>query len=182
MAERLEISDAACLRPLRAADAPELHALIEGNRDRLARWLDWAAAQSFDDTVDFIRRAEAQLAANEGFQAALVEAGAIAGVVGHTGVDWRRRSTALGYWLDERHEGRGLMTLAVGALVDHSLRAWGLNRVEVRAAVGNRRSRAVVERLGFRHEGTLREAERVGERYLDSAVYGMLAEEWAGDP
>jgi ribosomal-protein-serine acetyltransferase len=40
------------------------------------------------------------------------------------------------------------------------------------------RSRAIPERLGFVHEGTLREAERIGERWLDLAVYGMLASDW----
>jgi ribosomal-protein-serine acetyltransferase len=49
--------------------------------------------------------------------------------------------------------------------------------VEVRAAPENRRSRAIPERLGFREEGQLREAERVKGRYLDSVVYGMLASE-----
>jgi len=41
------------------------------------------------------------------------------------------------------------MTLVVRALVDHALRTWELNRVEVRAAPGNTRSRAIPERLGF---------------------------------
>lgn len=175
-AERLlEISGAAHLRLLGEADAGELHALIERNRERLAPWLDWAAAQTPDDTLAFLRVAETQVAANDGFQAAIVDEDRIAGVVGHTGVDWRRRATTLGYWLDADHEGRGLMTAAVGALVDHALHAWDLNRVEIRVAVENGRSRAVPERLGFRHEGTLRQAERVGDRYLDCAVYGMLA-------
>ena len=59
-------------------------------------------------------------------------------------------------------------------------RSGTLNRVEIRAAPENRRSRAIPERLGFTEEGTLRQAERVGERYLDSAVYAMLAEDWKG--
>lgn len=37
---------------------------------------------------------------------------------------------------------------------------------------------AIPERLGYREEGTLREAERVGERYLDSVLYAILAAEW----
>ena len=36
----------------------------------------------------------------------------------------------------------------------------------------------IPERLGFREEGVRREAERIGERYNDLAVYAMLAPEW----
>lgn len=178
----LEVTETAHLRLLREADAEELHALIERNRDRLTPWLDWAGSQTRNDTAEFIRRAKAQAAANDGFQAAIVSHGSLAGVVGHVGIDWRRRSTAIGYWLGAEHEGRGLMTASVRVLVDHALRIWDLNRIEIRAAVENRRSRAIPERLGFRHEGTLREAERVGGRYLDSAVYAMLAGEWRPGP
>jgi ribosomal-protein-serine acetyltransferase len=71
-----------------------------------------------------------------------------------------------------------MITRVVRALVEHALLGWGLNRVEIRAAPENRRSRAVPERLGFRQEGVLREAERVGDRYLDSVVYGVLASAW----
>jgi ribosomal-protein-serine acetyltransferase len=53
-------------------------------------------------------------------------------------------------------------------------------RVEIRAAPENARSRAIPERLGFTQEGTLRQVERVDDRYLDNVVYAMLAEDWKG--
>jgi RimJ/RimL family protein N-acetyltransferase len=53
-------------------------------------------------------------------------------------------------------------------------------RVEIRAAPENARSRAIPERLGFTQEGTLRQVERVGDRYLDNVVYAMLAEDGKG--
>ena len=37
------------------------------------------------------------------------------------------------------------------------------------------------ERLGFTREGTLRQTDRVGERYLDSVVFSMLASEWPAE-
>lgn len=166
------------LRPLVETDAEELHSLIEMDRDRLAQWLWWAANQTFDDTVRFIRESEAQAAENNGFQAAVVIDGRIAGVIGFTGVDWKNRATRLGYWLGAKSEGRGAMTAAVRALVDHALGVWELDRVEIRAAVENRRSRAIPERLGFRQEGTLRKAKQVNGRYFDSVVYSMRAADW----
>ena len=70
------------------------------------------------------------------------------------------------------------MTLAVRALIDWAFDGWALNRVEIRAAVDNERSRAVLRRLGLREEGVLRGVERIGGRYLDHVVYAVLASEW----
>lgn len=176
--ESLSLPSVSFLRLLEEADAGELHALVEENRAYLSRWLPWPAAQTRRETEAFLRRSREQLEARNGFQAALVSDGRIVGVAGYHGVDWVNRSTSLGYWLEERSQGRGAMTEAARALTGHALIAWDLNRVEIRAAPGNLRSRAIPERLGFREEGTLREAERVGGHYLDSVVYSMLAADW----
>jgi ribosomal-protein-serine acetyltransferase len=178
MGERWTVGTDTRLRLLEETDVVELHSLIEANRAYLARWLPWAAGQTLEDTRDFIRRTRSQLSENEGFQTAIVRDGGIAGVVGYVRVDWDNRSTSLGYWLDEGQQGRGTMTKAVKLLVDHALAGWRLNRVEIRAASENRRSRALPERLGFEQEGTLREAELVDGRYLDCVVYAMLAADW----
>lgn len=170
-----EISPGTHLRLLRKTDAGELHALIEVNRDHLARWLPWAARQTRGDTEAFLRRTEEQLSDNDGFQMAVVSEGDIGGVIGFVGVDWGHRSTSLGYWLGEEYQGKGTMTKAVGALVDHALSVWELNRVEIRAATENRRSRSIPERHGFTEEGVLRQAERVEGQYLDVVVYSILA-------
>lgn len=175
MGGSLQITDDSCLRLLDEADAQELHALIEANRAQLARWLPWASGQGFDDTLDFIRRTRLQASENDGFQAAIILNGVVVGMVGHPGVDWSNRSTRVGYWLDEEHQGRGIATAAVRVLVDHALTVWQLNRVEIHVATENRRSRAIPERLGFREEGTLRRAQLVEGRYLDSVVYSTLA-------
>jgi ribosomal-protein-serine acetyltransferase len=174
---RFELSKTCCLRALEEADARELYSVVDANRDQLARWMPWASGQTLDDTVAFIRRTRDQLANNDGFQTAVVEDGHIVGVVGFHAVSWEHRSTSLGYWLAAPAQGQGTMTRAVRTLVDHAIGTWRLHRVEIRAAVENARSRAIPERLGFTREGVAREAERVGERYLDLAVYAMLAEE-----
>ncbi len=70
------------------------------------------------------------------------------------------------------------MTAAARALIEHAFSVWGLHRVEIRAGAENHRSQAVARRLGFAQEGVLRHAERVGDRYVDHAVYAMLSDDW----
>lgn len=53
-----------------------------------------------------------------------------------------------------------------------------LHKVEIRVAVGNEKSSAIPERLGFIKEGTLRAAEWLYDHYVDHVVYGMLLTEW----
>jgi ribosomal-protein-serine acetyltransferase len=142
--------------------------------------MPWAPAQTRESTREFVRTAISQLEANDGFQAALVVDGRLAGTLGFHNIDWVHRRTTIGYWIAERTQGHGLATRAVAAMIGHAFTEWGLHRVEIRAAVGNTRSRALCERLGMTQEGTLREAEWVGERCHDLAVYSMLAPEWVG--
>jgi ribosomal-protein-serine acetyltransferase len=175
----LERLEPAGLRPLRVADAAELHALIEANREHLADWLPWAAEQDAAGTRRFLADAEGQLAKNDGLQAALVPKGAIVGVTGFHSINRLNRNTTIGYWLAADAQGRGLMTAAVRTLVELAFADWGLHRIEIHAAPRNWRSRAIPERLGFREEGRLRECERVGGRYLDRIIYGLLEDEWA---
>lgn len=181
MPGHLPVTDDVSLRLLEETDGAELHALIEANRAHLATWLPWAAGQSLEDTVEFIRGTRAQASENKGFQTAIIGEGGIVGVVGYATVDWANRSARIGYWLAEAQQGRGTMTSAVRVLVDHALRTWRLNRVEILVATENRRSRAIPERLGFREEGTLRQYHLVGGRYLDCVSYSLLASDAAGD-
>jgi ribosomal-protein-serine acetyltransferase len=170
--------DSLGVRPLETEDASELYALIEANRDHLARWLPWAAGQDLQGTERFIAEGEAQFARDDGFQARIAPEGRIVGVVGFHSIDWINRNTSLGYWLAESAQGAGTMTEVVRALLDHAFYEWELHRVEVHCAPENRRSRAIPERLGFREEARLRETELIGGGYLDSVVYGLLEEEW----
>lgn len=163
---------------MREGDAEAIYALVAADRERLAEWMPWAAEQTLAATREFITGSETQEARDDGFQAVLVRDGEIAGVVGYHGVDRLKRSTSIGYWLASPHQGEGVMTAAVRALVDHAFEAWALNRITIEAAVGNRLSRAIPERLGFTEEGVLRQSELVGGRFLDAALYSMLASEW----
>jgi ribosomal-protein-serine acetyltransferase len=129
--------------------------------------------------LPFIRMTRKQIADNDGMQTAIVDPGGrIVGAVGFHSVDWMNAASSIGYWLARGEQGRGTMTEAVRAYIDHAFTTWKLTRVVIQAAVENTRSRAIPERLGFSEEGVLRQFERVGDRMLDLVVYAMLAADW----
>jgi ribosomal-protein-serine acetyltransferase len=174
-----ELAEDRSMRLLENADADELYRLIDANRAYLARWMPFVGqTRSAADSLAFIGSARRQLAENRGMQMAIVCGERIVGVAGFHRIDWTRRSTSIGYWLAEDQQGAGTMTLAAGALVDHAFNVLRLARVEIRAGVENRRSRAIPERLGFSEEGVVPAAERIGPRVIDHVVYAMTDGEW----
>jgi ribosomal-protein-serine acetyltransferase len=134
--------DALGIRPLEAEDAAELYALVKANPD-LEEWMPWAEKQDLAATERFIAGTEKQLSGNDGFQAAISPGGPIIGVVGFHSVDWINRNTSIGYWLTVEARGKGVMTTAVRALIDHAFSEWKLHRIEVHCAPDNHRSRAL---------------------------------------
>jgi ribosomal-protein-serine acetyltransferase len=170
------LGDGADLRLLRQDDAPELFALVDANRLRLRRWMDWLdATRTEADSRAFIASAQERLARREGTAAAIVAQGRVVGTVSLHTIDWKSRCGELAYWIDAACEGRGLVTRACRAMCEHAFADWKLNRVEIRCATENGKSRAVPERLGFRLEGTLRAGEWLYDHFVDLAVYGRLA-------
>ena len=103
---------------------------------------------------------------------------ALVGVVGFNQFSWGPRCGEMGYWLDEQQQGAGIMTRCCRALLEHAFTDLDLNRVEIRCAVDNAPSRAIPERLSFQLEGQLRQAEWIYDRFVDHAIYGLLAEEY----
>lgn len=174
-----EIEKGTELRLLHPIHAVELFQLVDGNRPYLRRWLPWLeASENVTETVEFIQRSREQFENRNGFATGIWFEGRLAGVVGCHGIDWVNRKTSIGYWLGAEFQGKGLATKACRVLVGYAFRELELNRVEILCATGNRKSRAIPERLGFRQEGTLREVQWLYDHFEDLVVYGMLRREW----
>ena len=173
-----ELMPGVALRLIEERDAEEMYALIDANRAYLSRWMPWAADETLEGTRNFIRLTRTQVAENDGLNTVITVDGGIAGTVGMRAVEWRVRSTEIGYWLAEAHQGRGIVTAAVAAYLDYAFGTLELHRVVLHAGTTNARSRAIAERLGFTYEGTAREAEWLKGHVHDLASYSMLAPEW----
>ena len=72
------------------------------------------------------------------------------------------------------------MTESARACVEFALRRMGVHRIRCAAATDNYPSLRVISRVGFRFEGIARQAEFVGSRWLDHAVFARLATDEIG--
>ena len=88
------------------------------------------------------------------------------------------RSAKLGYVLDLPAWGQGFATEAARALLQWGFNTLELNRVQSETDTRNAASNRVLEKLGFIHEGTLREDCIVDGEISDSRVYGLLRRDW----
>ncbi len=176
------LGEDAALLPRTAAITEAYHELLVANRERLARWEPWAAeAATLDSTRSFLEASgRAWLEGTELPVAIAVPADDGWQLVGSAGLRINRydQSANGGYWIDSSFEGRGLVTRAMTTLLDQAFGPLGLARVALHTDVGNQRSRAVAERLGFTEEGINRQALAFHGGRRDQVVYGLLAGEW----
>ncbi len=173
------IDDKTTLKILDLQDTNELFILTDQSKELLREWLPFIERnKTLADTEAFIKSTMNQFSVNNGFQAGIWHDGKIVGVIGFHKIDWINKSTSIGYWLGKGYEGSGLMTKSVRALVNYAFCELKLNRVEIRVAEKNRKSRAIPERLCFVKEGCIRQDEWLYDHYVDHIVYGMLAEDW----
>ena len=167
------------LHPTTVADAAEAFAAVDADRDRLREWLPWIdATDSLDVEHEFLTGLEAANASGTGLHATMRQDTRFAGLLGLR-IDGLNGSGEIGYWLAADAVGRGIATRAVAAAIDLAFDPLGLHRLQLLAATGNHRSRAVAQRLGLTHEGTLREAELLARGRVDLEVYSVLATEWS---
>jgi putative acetyltransferase len=89
------------------------------------------------------------------------------------------KARELGYSLAEDYWGLGLMTEAGRAVIDYGFSAMGLYVISIETAPDNLRSQRVIEKLGFKYEGCLRDSYlTIEDKVRDTLVYSILRSEW----
>ena len=178
----IRISDALILRPLTLDDAPMLFSQIDANRSHLREWLPWLDHHLLPvDTNGYIGHSRQQEISTSGIVRGIWFNGDLCGVVDLHKLEKQHRKTEMGYWLGAKFQGQGIMTQAVRAMVDYAFETLKLNRVEIRCAEHNHKSRHIPERLNFTNEGLIRDAEWLYDHFVNNVVYGMLARDWVID-
>jgi ribosomal-protein-serine acetyltransferase len=174
----LRVDDEVDLELAEEHHAQAIFDLTERNREHLGPWMPWVATTTtVADTMGFLTFIRGEYAAGRAFHVNVRYRGTIVGGAGLR-IDRNNLAAEIGYWIDSGHTGKGIVTRAARALTTAAFAEFGLNRVTIRAGVENAASRAIAERLGFTFEGVQRAGEKIGDRFVDHAVYAMLAADW----
>lgn len=83
----------------------------------------------------------------------------------------------IGYCLSRRFWHRGVMTEALGVVIDFLIHEVGMNRIEARHDTNNPNSGKVMKKCGMKYEGTMRMADRNNQGICDAVHYAILASE-----
>ena len=159
-------------------------AVHEYQRDpRYLRYYEWTE-RTEEDVRAFVQKfCEQQLEEpRRKFQLAVTlrDGGALIGNAGIRRKDANEFEADIGYEISHEHWGKGYATEAARALVAHGFETMGLHRISAMCNAENAASVRVLERIGMRQEGRLRDSVFFKGRYWDALQYAILASEYDG--
>lgn len=167
------------LRELRPADAASVSR--HANDREVSRWMPKVPfPYRIEDAHGIIRVVRERAKAREGYYFGIEypETGEIVGVIGLKEVHWDDRWTEIGYWLGRRYWRRGFTEEAVRLALGFAYKEVRLHRVSAAVLEPNHASAALLEKIGFRYEGTWQQVWRVGRDWYDAHWYGLLRREF----
>ncbi|MEC1666920.1 GNAT family protein [Bacillus mojavensis] len=175
-----DVNEHITIRLLEPKDAERLVAIIHENQQRISQWLFWAEnpsdAETYRETlIPDWRRQYADL---NGIEAGILYDGSLCGMISLHNLDQVNKKAEIGYWIGEEYEGKGIITAACRTIITYAFQDLELNRVAICAAVGNHKSRAIPERLGFQEERIAREGIFIKGKFHDLVYYSLLKREW----
>lgn len=168
------------LRPPAAGDYADWAALRLESREFLTPWEPLWNEDDLTRTSFRLRvkRATREIASDEAYSLFIVDPNTDR-VMGGLTLGLVRRGVAqactLGYWMGQRHAGKGHMTEAVRGALNFAFSQLALHRVEAACLPNNEPSRRLLERVGFQREGMARAYLRINGAWTDHLLYAALS-------
>ncbi|MGP0171640.1 GNAT family N-acetyltransferase [Pseudomonas sp. NCHU5208] len=162
------------LKPLLPSDAPGLLAIFS-DAEVMRYWntAPWADVQ---EAIAFIEQSNESMRVQQSLVLGiwLRSTGELAGKCMLFSYDKASRRAEIGFGLARSCWGQGYISEAGDALVQYGFEVLGLRRIEAEIDPANQASAKALEKLGFAHEGLLRQRWEVNGVVSDSAIYGRL--------
>jgi len=178
MEKEIRLTDGVVLlRPYRSGDVDHLYQAARESITEMSPWMPWCHADySIEESRAWVEsRAEAWEKGTE-YDFAITDArdGFFLGGCGLNHIDQANRIANLGYWVRTGRAKKGVASAAARLLAQFGLGKLELNRIEIMAAVGNKASQRVAEKVGAKREGILRNRRVVRDRVYDMVLFSLI--------
>ncbi|QLE70504.1 GNAT family N-acetyltransferase [Streptomyces rectiverticillatus] len=171
--------DGAELCPLEPWQAEEFLAHVDRGRELIGQHIALAdVVTDPESSRAFLQGYADKAAADTGRLCGVRIDGKLVGGVLFRSMDVAQGIAEAGCWLEPAAVGKGLITRAVGVLIDWAVEERGIHRVEWRVSTANAPSIAVARRLGMTKEGVLRASYPYRGQRSDMEIWSVLAPEW----
>ncbi|HVV20921.1 MAG TPA: GNAT family protein [Pseudonocardiaceae bacterium] len=167
------------LRARHEADVPILDAELYDDVVTAIRsnWKPWYPLPPGPDTSEHrIREPEDDVVR---FSVVTLTDGELAGMANMAWIDRHNRTAYLGLMLRPDFRGKGLAVDIVRVLCHYGFVVLGLNRLQIETLTDNVAMIRTAEKAGFRQEGVFRQSVWLLGAFVDSVMFGMLAQEWS---
>ena len=166
------------LRWIELAEAPEMFAIY--SHPEVVRYWDGPGVPDLPKATAMIEDIHRLFHARVLFQWGIArrDTGRLIGGCTLFQMELKHRRGTIGYAVGREHWGQGYAQEAITALLDFAFDALDFHRIEADVDPRNARSLRLLEKLGFRREGEMRERYFVRDEIQDSAWYGLLARDW----
>jgi len=156
-----------------------LFSLVDENRTHFRKWLPWLDFNTkIEDTEKFISDSQKNYKKGTALNLGIFYKENLVGGIGFNSINKLHKSAEIGYMLGAKFNGKGIMTKSCKSLLNYGFDSLNLNRIAIKASSDNKKSRAIPERLGFKQEGILRQAEYLYGTFHDVTIYSMLKQNW----
>ncbi|MFM2484975.1 GNAT family N-acetyltransferase [Celerinatantimonas yamalensis] len=148
--------------------------LTKESHEYISQWMAWPLfCKTEDDFKKFVKGSLHKYADGKSMNCSIEYRGDIVGNCGFNTINHDLKVVEIGYWLGEQYQGHGIITRACQYLIDYAFTQLGMHKIQISAAEENISSRSVCERLGMTLEGVITNREKIGERILNHAIYGL---------
>ncbi|MCL5803643.1 MAG: GNAT family N-acetyltransferase [Candidatus Thermoplasmatota archaeon] len=176
---QLKVTRDITLKNVVMEDALDLFDLVDRSREYLGQWLPWVKnTVDIESELSFIRNSMQRMEFGIGLDMGIWFHEKLAGIIGFNNIDLNNMKGTIGYFIGQKYQGNGIMISSCRTLVNYGFHKIGLNKIVIRCASENIKSRRIPEKLGFTVEGILREEELLSSGYVNHYYYGMIRRDW----
>lgn len=165
-----------CLKTATKNYATELFNIINFNRDYFSQFMAWPNFVINEvDTTNFLNDCFVKHRQDQAKIYVILLEGIPVGLLSFNQIDKANKTAYIGYWLDSRAQGKGIMTQAIQALTQFYAQERIIKRFIIKCSVANLKSNQVAKRCGFSYEGRLKQAEYLNGIFHDQNIYSLVS-------